>query len=198
MPRRWSARSSPRARRRSSRDTPLDPTPPQVVPPAAADALPAPDAAQLEGVRASVESALQAAGLDAYAEFRYDERGLVVSIAADDVLFATGSTQVGDVGREIVTVIARTLLDVPNDVVVEGHTDDVPLHRAGYTNWNLSTDRAVAVLRLLVDELELPPARLGATGYGEFRPVAENTTPAGRARNRRVDILIVAEGLTRG
>jgi len=76
-------------------------------------------------------------------------------------------------------------------LMIEGYTDDLPLRRGGYDNWNLSTDRAVAVLKLLVDEHGLPPARAGAAGYGEYRPLVPNSSPGNRARNRRVDIVVL-------
>jgi chemotaxis protein MotB len=163
-----------------------EPTPP-------AD-IPTPDANQLEQARATIAGALEAAGLADLATYRYNERGLVVSIASDDVLFATGSTVIDPAGIDILRAIAAGVGGLPNDVTIEGHTDDQPLRRNGYTNWNLSTDRAVAVLSLLVEELGLSPGRLGAAGYGEYRPIGDNTTAAGRAANRRVDFLIAAQG----
>lgn len=146
----------------------------------------------LDAVRAAIIAALEVAGLPHVAEFRRDERGLVVSIATEGVLFDTGSTAISPRGERIVAAIARALARFPNDVLVEGHTDNVPLRRAGYTNWNLSTDRAVAVLQLLASGHGISPLRLGAVGYGEFRPLVPNSGPANRARNRRVDILVVA------
>jgi chemotaxis protein MotB len=94
-----------------------------------------------------------------------------------------------------VAAIASPLRRFPNDVLVEGHTDNVPLTRPGYTNWNLSTDRAVAVLSLLYGDLGIAQQRLGAAGYGEHRPLVPNNSDANRALNRRVDVLIVAEGI---
>jgi chemotaxis protein MotB len=152
------------------------------------------DHGQLEQIRQAIAAALHQEGLDNIAEFRIDERGLVISVATDDVLFATGSTEIGPIGRKILAAIAPELRDFSNDILIEGHTDDVPLTRPGYTNWNLSTDRAVAVLTLLYRELEVPQHRLVATGYGEFRPQVPNEGREQRSQNRRVEIVIVAEG----
>lgn len=172
--------------------------------PAAVDASPpepviAPGAGRLEemdAIRAAIEASLAAQGLTGAADLEIDHRGLVVSISADQVLFATGSTQISDLGRRVVRAVALPLLSSHHDLLVEGHTDDVPLNRAGYTNWNLSTDRAVAVLTLLYADVGIAQQRLGAIGYGEFRPRAPNDSPQHRALNRRVDILVVAPELT--
>lgn len=150
---------------------------------------------QLEEVRRELEEGLVAAGLPAdIATYRRDEKGLVVSIAADNVLFDSGSSHVGGTGERIMAVVAGVLAGFSNDVLIEGHTDDVPLRRGSYTNWNLSTDRAVSVLRVLAEAHGFPQQRLGAVGYGEFRPRVSNDSPANRALNRRVDILVIEEG----
>src|SRR6056297_1291519 len=149
--------------------------------------------AQLDQVQESLTTALTQEGVEVHVEQRRTERGLVVTIASDNVLFALGSTTIDGVGREIVEVIATTLDDFPNQVQIEGHTDTVPLDRNGYTNWNLSTDRAVAVLSSMIEEHGLSPDRVGAVGYGEYRPFTSNDTVDGRARNRRVDVVVLLE-----
>ncbi len=148
---------------------------------------------RLDEVQRSLDEAVQEHGLEIHVEMRREERGLVVSIASDDILFALGSTTINELGREVIRVVAQTLDDYPNPLFIEGHTDDVPLDRDGYTNWNLSTDRAVAVLELMIEEHDLPPDRVGAVGYGEYHPLDTNDTAEGRARNRRVDIVVLVE-----
>jgi chemotaxis protein MotB len=145
---------------------------------------------QLEAVQSDVIIALESAGVADVASFTFERRGLVISISADDVLFATGSAELSGRGREVIRAVTTPLLGAPNEVLVEGHTDDVPLRRAGYTNWNLSTDRAISVLTMMFADLGFPQERLGAAGYGEFRPRVPNTDPAARAVNRRVDIVV--------
>lgn len=147
----------------------------------------------LLAVREAVVSALSASGLGEVVDFEVDMRGLTIAIAADDVLFASGSSDFGERGREIISAIAPTLAEFDNEVLVEGHTDNVPINRSGYDNWNLSADRALAVLRLLVGDHDIAPARVAATGYGEYRPKRSNDTEEGKAINRRVDLVIVAE-----
>jgi len=152
---------------------------------------------RLQAIATALDAALADEGLQDHVELRREERGLVVSIASDDILFALGSTDIDTIGRDIIQVVADTLDDFPNPLLVEGHTDNVPLDRNGYTNWNLSTDRAVEVLQLMIEEHDLPSDRVGAVGYGEYHPLESNETAAGRARNRRVDIVVLvsASGL---
>ncbi|MDH4116625.1 MAG: flagellar motor protein MotB [Acidimicrobiia bacterium] len=150
-------------------------------------------AEDLAEVQEAIVSHLQSFGLETSISQRIDERGLAVSIATDDVLFASGSPALSEKGREIIATLAPILTEFDNQVLIEGHTDTVPLNENGYTNWNLSADRALAVLEILQTS-DINPTRLSATGYGEYRPVAENGTEEGRAANRRVELVIVAAG----
>ena len=148
---------------------------------------------QLEDISEQLQKALEEQGLDVYVEQRREQRGLVISIATDDVLFGLGSTEIGKRGKEILGAVAGILGDFSNEVMIEGYTDDIPLNRPGYDNWNLSTDRAVAVLKVMVQEHGLPPEKVGAVGYGEHRPIVPNDSAANEARNRRVDIVVLLE-----
>lgn len=152
----------------------------------------------LEDTAEQLQEALAEAGMEGVIDFELDHRGLVLTIGTDAVLFSTGSTTLSDRGRAIIAAIAPIMGEVPNDIKVEGHTDNVPLSRASYTNWNLSTDRAVAVLNLLWLDHSIDPSRLVASGYGEFRPRASNDTDQGRAMNRRVEIIIAVPGERNG
>lgn len=146
---------------------------------------------ELQDVREALVEALQSFGLDPHVSLRLDSRGLVVSIATDDVLFASGSPELSEAGREVIGGLAPILADFDNEILIEGHTDTVPLDQNGYTNWNLSADRALSVLEMLVTS-DINPRRLSATGYGEYRPISDNSTEEGRAANRRVELVIVA------
>lgn len=148
---------------------------------------------QLEDISEQLQKALEKEGLDVYVDQRRENRGLVVSIATDDVLFGLGSTEIGDRGRQILGAVAEILGDFRNKVMIEGYTDDIPLRRGSYDNWNLSTDRAVAVLKVMVQDHGLPPEKVGAVGYGEHRPLVPNVDSDSRARNRRVDIVVLLE-----
>ena len=148
---------------------------------------------QLVEVRDAIQVALDNAGLAGHVDFEITSRGLVIAIATDHVLFASGSAQFGSNGDAIVAAIAPTLATFENQILVEGHTDTVPLDRDGYDNWNLSTDRALAVLKALARFNGIDPPRLVATGYGEYHPRASNETDEGKQANRRVELVVVVE-----
>lgn len=154
--------------------------------------LPMAHSDDLIAIRDEISEELEAQGLGDQVSFEFVDRGLVISITADEVLFPVGSARFLAEGRGLLDSLAPILSRFGNEIVVEGHTDDRPLQRGGYSNWNLSTDRAVAVVTTLVTEYGLAPNRLGATGFGEFRPRVPNDTPEHRALNRRVEVLIVA------
>lgn len=118
------------------------------------------------------------------------ERGLVVSLA-EAGFFAPGDATVGGHAEEVIGALAEKLKHNTFRLRIEGHTDSVPIATARYaSNWELSTARAANVLQKLVEK-GIDPARLAASGYGGFQPVADNATPEGRAQNRRVDVVIL-------
>lgn len=152
------------------------------------------DQSELIPVEEELRRALAEAGFEHAADLEINERGLVVSIATDGLLFSSGSAELREEGVELLAAIAPALLEIANPVQIEGHTDDVPYAGGGYDNWNLSSDRALSVLRLLGEEHDMEPARLGATGFASFRPVEPNDSPAGRAANRRVELVVAVKG----
>lgn len=120
-----------------------------------------------------------------------EERGLVVSIK-DTLLFDSGSAVLTARAHEILGRISKVLLDAPNYIKIEGHTDNVPINTQQFpSNWELSVIRATNVLQIMINEGHILSNRLSATGYGEYRPIAFNTDEAGRTRNRRVDLVIL-------
>jgi chemotaxis protein MotB len=153
-------------------------------------------ASDLPAVAYHIQQSLQAQGFGGSVTFTVESRGLVATIATDHVLFDSGSPNISPVGLRIIGAIATTLARLSNPVLIEGHTDNVPLNSNGYTNWNLSTDRAVAVLQILQSSYAITPTRLSAAGYGEFHPAASDATPEGRAANRRVEIVILTDAPT--
>ena len=125
---------------------------------------------------------------------RREPRGVVLSIVADAVLFTPGGAALQPAGHDVLRQVAASIRGLPNSIVVEGHTDDVPISTSQFrSNWELSTARATEVLRVLVDDLGVPAGRVAAAGYGEQRPVASNATAEGRSRNRRVELAILAQ-----
>ena len=125
------------------------------------------------------------------ADVRDDARGLVINLDTDNVLFQTGSSTLTKAGVELINAIAPTLIDSPNTIVIEGHTDNQQFSGSAYDNWNLAGDRAVSVLKALVNA-GLPANRVSATSYGESRPKAPNDTADGQRANRRVEVLLVS------
>ncbi|PIU17675.1 MAG: hypothetical protein COT18_12740 [Elusimicrobia bacterium CG08_land_8_20_14_0_20_59_10] len=129
-------------------------------------------------------------GMQDMAEVQMTEKQIKINIAAP-VLFASGRAGLSSASAEIMGAVARVLIRLPNDIIVEGHTDNVPIRSGDYsTNWELSAARADAVVELLAARHKIPQERLIAAAYGEYRPVAPNDTAAGRALNRRIEIIV--------
>lgn len=124
---------------------------------------------------------------------------LTVNIV-DRVLFDSGEAELKPEGSTVLRKVAAILADHPElKVHVIGHTDNVPIRggaRSRYqSNWELSAARAIAAVRFLSEKAGVDPKRLGAVGYGEFRPIADNATAEGRAKNRRIAITILPDEL---
>lgn len=119
-------------------------------------------------------------------------KGVVYISLADNMLFKTGSYAISDRAMETLGKIAKIIKDYKDyDVVVEGNTDNVPISRTNIRdNWDLSALRASSVVRTLQEKFGVDPSRLSAAGRGEYRPIADNSTDAGRQRNRRTEIII--------
>jgi chemotaxis protein MotB len=142
-------------------------------------------------LRSTLEGVIRAHGDVTALEIAADSRGLVISLA-EAGSFPTGRAEPTAAAQAILLEIAAVLAGDPSGIRVEGHTDDVPIRSTEFaSNWELSTARATHVVQFLVERGGLPPARLSAAGYGEFRPRVGNDTPAARARNRRVDIVVL-------
>jgi chemotaxis protein MotB len=113
----------------------------------------------------------------------------------DQVLFDFGRAEINPAGFVFLDKIADALDKIPFAVRVEGHTDNVPIQTRRFpSNWELSVARAVNVVKYFAEVSNINPKRLSAVGYGESRPVAANDTPPNRAKNRRVEILLLTEG----
>ena len=120
----------------------------------------------------------------------------------DAILFDSGKADIKPEGRQILQKVADVIGQVEDKAIrVEGHTDNVKigsaLTRAFPSNWELSAARAINVARYL-QRLGVDPNLLSAAAYGEYRPVSENDTPEGRAMNRRIEIVLVPQGLAAG
>jgi chemotaxis protein MotB len=122
-------------------------------------------------------------------------KGRMVVKMKDKILFSSGSVKINPEGQAALVKVADALKNVDGKIVrVEGHTDDVPTDPKGVfpSNWELSTTRALAVVKLLQDN-GVPAQRLSAAGYGEFHPIASNKSGQGKSLNRRIEIVLAPE-----
>ena len=150
------------------------------------------DVNNLKRIQERIEQYARAHGFAHSIATKVDERGLVVRVLTDDVLFDTGKAVLKPRSQpllgEISGLIARS---IPNPVRVEGNTDDVPISTPEFhSNWELSSARADAVLEFLLAH-GVVPSRLSATGYADQHPLASNATAEGRSLNRRVELVIL-------
>ena len=144
---------------------------------------------KMKSVAKDIMAALQPLVAQGKVRLLETARGVTIEIN-DSVLFAAGQAKLQPASVSALSVIAGVLANTDFPVTIEGHTDNIPINTAQYpSNWELSALRATTVLRLFNDN-GVGAERLTAIGYGETRPVETNTTPEGRARNRRVSILI--------
>ncbi len=120
------------------------------------------------------------------------ERGLVVSLS-EAGFFHPGDDRINPAMYSALEKVSASLLALPNPIRLEGHTDSVPIHNSRFrSNWDLSTARALAVLTLLEEKYSVSRGRLSASGYADTAPADSNETEAGRAHNRRVDLVILS------
>ena len=121
----------------------------------------------------------------------YTAEGLVMRLT-DKALFDAGSADISPQAVPLLQKIGASVAETEYEVRIEGHTDDIPIHTKRYpSNWELSTARAVNVLRFFIDNYRIPSDRLSAVGFGEFQPVAANDSFGNRAKNRRVEIVFL-------
>lgn len=147
---------------------------------------------KMKGVAEDILKAMEPLVKEGQVKVTQSVHGIAIEINAS-VLFASGQATLEPGSVKALRAVGGVLAQVPNDVQVEGFTDNTPINTVAFpSNWELSTARASSVVRLLA-ESGAPTEHLVAVGYGEFRPVDTNITPEGRARNRRVTIMILSE-----
>jgi chemotaxis protein MotB len=129
-------------------------------------------------------------GLQKIANVELTEQKLRITFQ-EPVLFDLGKADLKPACIPALHAIAKVLREIQNEVVIEGHTDNVPTHGRFRNNWELSTARAHSVLEYLIQNEGLPPARLAAMGHGEYRPAVPNDSTEHRAMNRRIEINVM-------
>ena len=148
---------------------------------------------ELAAARDKIDTALKEAGYGGAARYEIDERGLVVHIVADAVLFDAEEAVLRPKGRAILDAVAPTITALPNMLRVEGHANHLPVTPGGKwpSNWELSAYRATTVLTYLSRD-GVPEPRMYAAGYGSTQPLVPITDPSAITVNRRVDIVVLS------
>lgn len=149
--------------------------------------------ASLSSVKRRITATLEANGAEELVQFETSaDGGLIVRLDAG-ATFGSGSAEIMQGAVPALDAVGGVLSQVGNSVRVEGHTDDIPMRPTPQypDNWALSSARANVVLRYLHDYYQLASGRLSVAGYADSHPVASNATPQGRAKNRRVDIVVL-------
>ncbi|MDP4144247.1 MAG: OmpA family protein [Bacillota bacterium] len=147
---------------------------------------------KLQEIKKKVDELVQQDNMTGSVSTNIEERGLVISLQ-DTEIFDTGKADIRSDSQQRLIQIGKIVNQVDNYIRVEGHTDNQPISNYEFkSNWELSSARATNVVQLLISQCGITPQKLAAVGYGEYRPVADNNSDAGRARNRRVDIVIIS------
>lgn len=145
----------------------------------------------LISLKDQVKSLIEKNGIQNDVKLVETDRGIVVRIL-DDILFDSGSSELKNYSKIILSKVAGILKNLHNDIRIEGHTDNVPVKSSQFpSNWHLSVSRATNTAYYLMMNEKLPQERVSIVGYSEFNPIETNDTPEGRANNRRVDIVIL-------
>jgi len=142
-------------------------------------------------IKSALEAYLTKEGIREKVNVNITKRGLVVSLK-EAGFFDSGSAAVKPQSLTTIAAIAETLNNYSNEIRVEGHTDNVPIKTPQFrSNWELSTTRANNIMHVLSENYGLAPGRFSTVGYGEYRPIDTNNSQEGRAKNRRVDIVLL-------
>jgi chemotaxis protein MotB len=146
---------------------------------------------QLKKIKEKIDNYVKQNQLEKFVSTKITQKeGLVITFS-EKYMFDSGKAEIYPEAKEVIKNIASLLIDEPNRISIEGHTDNTPINTPEFpSNWELSTKRATNVLKYLLEELKFDPRRLTAAGFGEWHPVAPNDTPENKAKNRRVDLIV--------
>jgi chemotaxis protein MotB len=150
-----------------------------------------PEGKEILSLREKVNELVNKYNLGTSVKLIETQRGIILRIL-DDILFTSGNSELQDYSKIVLTNVAKVLKQIPNDVRIEGHTDNIPINTSAFpSNWHLSVSRATNAAYYLMLNEGLPQDRVTIVGFSEYKPVDTNETPEGRANNRRVDIEIL-------
>ena len=145
----------------------------------------------LENIKGELNKYLNENGLTNSVVVDITDRGLAIMLK-DSIMFDSGRADIKNEAIETMIRIGMILNKIDSYIRVEGHTDNIPINNKQFnSNWQLSATRAVNVVQLLIDKAEIQPGKISAVGYGEYRPITDNSSNEGRAKNRRVEILVI-------
>lgn len=151
------------------------------------------DSNKYEDLAKKLNEIIEKNSLTEVIKIREEDRGIVLQVD-ESILFDPGKAEIKEGSIDILNTISKIIEETDNDIVAEGHTDNVPIHTSKYkSNWELSTARAMNIVKYFIENENISPTRLSVKGYGEYKPIAPNDTPENRTKNRRVDILVVEQ-----
>ncbi|NDC82545.1 hypothetical protein EB093_02635 [bacterium] len=147
-----------------------------------------------EGILVSkLKAQIESEKLDGQAKLEISPKSVKV-VLSSPVLFASGSSDLSAEGAVLLGKFGPIIKQVLNPVVIEGFTDNVPIHNSRFdSNWELSFQRTLSVMRYFIDKFSFSPEQLSGTGFGQYRPLVPNTSDENRARNRRIEISIIRD-----
>lgn len=149
-------------------------------------------------IKSSIEAYLVKQGAQNKVSLNITRRGLIVSLK-EAGFFDSGQAQIKPDAYELINTISEVMTQYNNPLRVEGHTDNISINSSQFpSNWELSTARATNGLKYLIKHFDVDPDKISATGYAEFRPIADNATLEGRGKNRRVDLVMLSSDGERG
>ncbi len=145
-------------------------------------------------IERAIKASLHAKGLDGTASFNIDERGLVVTLVTNELVFTGNSAVLEPEGATILNAVDPALAKIDNQIQVDGHTNQANVSTAPYpSGWELSSARASSVVEYLIEKGGLSAGRLSAAGYSDQRPLVPPSDPTSITRNRRVDIVVLSK-----
>ncbi|MDQ0897122.1 flagellar motor protein MotB [Paenibacillus sp. V4I7] len=146
----------------------------------------------LKELKQSMDAYIKENNMSEQLTTKLDNEKLTITIS-DRALFDSGSATIKQESQKLAVSMSNLLGNYPGyEVEVAGHTDNIPIHRADFeTNWDLSAKRAVNFMKILLNNSKIEPASYSSVGFGEYRPITENNTTEGRAKNRRVEVSIL-------
>lgn len=145
----------------------------------------------LADVAQAVVSYAQEKGISSNINLRSNEKGLYITITGT-VLFNDASATLTPQAKDFIKVIFEKLKELPNNILIEGHTDNRPINTIEFpSNWELSSARSLRLVRYLIEEYRFSPERLSSAAYGEYRPLVPNDSVENMAKNRRVEVIIL-------